>query len=112
MSDLSELRQLLLDKREELLNRVKALEKDIRHTDGPLNADFAEQAVELENSEVLDALDDEARLTLHMIDKSLKRMDAGEYEICTECGETIPEQRLKALPYTDLCVSCAELREH
>ena len=112
MSNLAELRQLLLDKREELLIRVKALEKDIRHTDAPLNADFAEQAVELENSEVLDALDDEARLTLRMIDRSLKRMDAGEYETCTECGATIPEQRLNALPYTDLCVSCAEQREH
>ena len=112
MSDLTELRRLLLEKRVELLTRVKALEKDIRHTDGPLNADFAEQAVELENSEVLDALDDEARLTLRKIDRSLKRMDSGDYEICTECGATIPEQRLRALPYTDLCVSCAEEREH
>jgi len=46
------------------------------------------------------------------IKQALRRMDEGEWEICSDCGSTIMSARLEALPTTTLCVGCAEAREH
>ena len=64
--------------------------------------------MERENDEVLDALEQEARRELQQIDRALARMDRGEYGTCTECGVEIPIERLRALPYADRCVKCAD----
>ena len=38
---------------------------------------------------------------------ALSRIDSGGYGICERCGDAIPVERLDALPYSTLCVSCA-----
>nr|WP_237688007.1 TraR/DksA C4-type zinc finger protein [Sneathiella sedimenti] len=45
-----------------------------------------------------------------MIKAALERIEAGNYESCSSCGEQINEARLEALPYTTLCISCARKR--
>ena len=40
------------------------------------------------------------------IDKALVKIDAGTYGICERCGQPIPKERLRALPYAALCVAC------
>jgi DnaK suppressor protein len=42
------------------------------------------------------------------IDAALKRLDAGTFGLCEECGGTISEQRLQAIPFTSVCAGCAE----
>jgi DnaK suppressor protein len=37
---------------------------------------------------------------------ALERLDAGEYGMCVECGETIAPARLQALPEVQTCVRC------
>lgn len=49
--------------------------------------------------------------TLAAIDEALARIEAGVYGICTICGSTIPKLRLNAIPYTPMCVECAEKSE-
>ena len=39
---------------------------------------------------------------------ALKRLDEGKYGICARCGNDINPERLKAIPYTTLCVNCQE----
>ncbi|MBY0228995.1 MAG: TraR/DksA C4-type zinc finger protein, partial [Gemmataceae bacterium] len=39
---------------------------------------------------------------------ALARLDAGTFGRCEECGGTIPQGRLDALPYVRYCVACAE----
>jgi RNA polymerase-binding protein DksA len=91
----------------ELLERHGRIARHTRHREEPLPQDFAEQAVELENQEVLEALDVEVADELRQIDRALERLDAGEYQHCNTCGEDIPGARLEALPTTSLCVDCA-----
>jgi RNA polymerase-binding protein DksA len=91
----------------ELLERHGRIARHTRHREEPLPQDFAEQAVELENQEVLEALDAEVEDELRQIDRALGRLDAGEYQQCKSCGEDIPGERLEALPTTSLCVDCA-----
>lgn len=49
--------------------------------------------------------------TLAKIDEALERISNGTYGTCTECGGVIPKTRLNAIPYTPLCIKCAELME-
>ena len=48
---------------------------------------------------------------LRQVNHALKLLDAGEYGICEDCGEPIPEPRLRAVPYATLCIECAEDEE-
>ena len=102
------IREQLLQRREELNRRIHRITQDVRHADGPLPSDFSEQAVERETEEVMDALGEAGRQELSQINRTLARIDKGEYGICANCGEPIPEARLKILPHSEYCVSCAE----
>jgi DnaK suppressor protein len=42
------------------------------------------------------------------IEEALERIKHGEYGICEDCGEPIPEQRLRLFPAAKLCVKCQE----
>jgi DnaK suppressor protein len=94
--------------REELINRIEAIDKDIHHKKEPVEKDFAEQVTQRENDEVLTAIDEEAQQTVQLIDAALTRIKEGSYGICAGCGIKIPDERLSALPYVTTCVSCAE----
>jgi len=98
----------LLALREELTNRIEAIESDIHHKKEPVEKDFAEQVTQRENDEVLLAIDGEAHQTVMLIDAALARIKNGSYGVCAKCGIEIPEKRLSALPYATTCVDCAE----
>ena len=102
------LRERLLAQRKELITRLDAIEADARHEHDPLEQDSAERSVQMENDEVLTALDDEGVVVLRQIEQALKLMDEGSYGVCVECGLEIPLGRLEAVPYTIHCVDCAE----
>ena len=40
------------------------------------------------------------------IDLALERLKAGTYGICEACDQTIPPERLSALPHASLCTAC------
>jgi RNA polymerase-binding transcription factor DksA len=46
--------------------------------------------------------------TLGMIDEALRRIENGVYAICMGCKGKIPKTRLNAIPYTPVCIKCAE----
>ena len=92
----------------EFSERIEALDKDIHHKEEAVEKDFAEQATQLENSDVLNALDNEARAMVIQIDKALLRIQNKTFGICEICGSKINEKRLDAIPFTSLCINCAE----
>ena len=97
------IRQKLTERYAEIWGR---LERIAREAGNPLDADFEEQAVERENDEALVALDNSIRAEMAQIEKTLARLDKGEYGICEECGDPITPKRLEALPYVSRCVDC------
>lgn len=102
--DRSSIQKSLLEKREELLSRLKAIQKDSRET---RDADFEEQALEAENDEVLTELGREALEEISQIDTALQRLEEGSYGACMVCGVTINSARLNALPFSTTCIDCA-----
>ena len=53
----------------------------------------------------------ETRAELKKISTALKKMEAGDYGICEECGLQIAQRRMEAHPYATACIDCAELEE-
>ena len=108
MEGYTEVSKLLQHRRTSLVSRLADIQRDAQRADKPLDRDFAEQAVERENDEVLDALETATRTEIDQIDDALQRIEQGSYGTCSLCGEPIPEGRLKILPFSDRCVSCAD----
>jgi DnaK suppressor protein len=48
---------------------------------------------------------------VNRIAAALERLDAGEYGLCVECGESIAPARLQALPEVTTCVRCQDRLE-
>lgn len=100
----TEIRAQLEQKKAELHERVAKIKADIT---GGLEADSKEQAAQLENQEVLDALANDGVQEISKITAALRRMDEGTFGICTECGGAIGEGRLKVRPFSSKCIDCA-----
>lgn len=103
-----DVRHLLTAQREDLQRRLDGVKSDLGQL---LDRDSSEQAVELENRGVLEALKSEAVAEIAAVENALRRLDEDTYGICTGCGETIPVGRLKARPHARFCIHCKESRE-
>lgn len=104
----ADFREQLVARRRELLARVQNIESNFRREDEPLEKDAEEQSLQIENDDVLKALDEAGRRELASVERALARMEAGTYGICVNCGEPIAPARLRALPAAELCIRCAE----
>jgi len=108
MSQYAQIQEQLLAKQAELTRRLERLKENL--TAGR-SADSQEQAQELENAEVVDALGNEARTEISKIAKALDQIKNETFGICGDCGETIPMARLVAQPFADRCIRCATAAE-
>jgi DnaK suppressor protein len=50
--------------------------------------------------------------TLGLIESALERIQDGSYGRCVQCEGAIPKARLNAIPYTPVCIKCAEKQEN
>ena len=108
-----ELRKMLEGRRRELVYEVQGKIRDGRRD----YANEREVLDEGESSEVDIQEEIEFALiqmkaeTLNKIDAALRRIGEGTYGECSECGDEIPEARLRALPFAVRCKDCEEARE-
>ncbi len=106
-----ELRSVLAQKRAELLSRIEqfgASPTEMSNLNfGKRIGDGTTYAVERMTGAY------QARTlyeTVKEIDQALARLDAGTYGLCEVCGEPIPDERLRAIPWAALCVPCSGRR--
>lgn len=52
------------------------------------------------------------KIRLQQVKDALRKHEAGEYGKCENCGREIDIARLEAIPYTSLCLDCAETRDY
>ena len=55
---------------------------------------------------VFESLEQRTFKEIDSIHVALKRIEDGNYGICTLCDEPIPEARLKAYPTAAICLAC------
>ena len=94
--------------KDDLETRLARYTAHQRREDGALDKDFEEQANQTQNDEVVDSLELEARAELAQVAHALERLKEGLGDACESCGGEIDPRRLQVLPYTTLCVNCAE----
>ncbi len=95
----------LIEMEKSLDGRLVGVARDLSSTH---SSDSAEQVTERENEDVLRNLQEETKLELKQVRAAIKRIEAGEYGVCSSCGEEISPARLEALPYATLCIKCAK----
>ena len=61
--------------------------------------------------ELDESLESNAGEIVREIDRALAKIDDGTYGRCARCGQEIPEERLEAVPYATLCVTCKQIEE-
>ncbi len=94
----------LLGRLAELDGRLHAIEAELEQ---PHSNDWDDMAIEREGDEVLERLGHTGLAEIRRIMAALKRVRAGSYGTCVECGMDISEERLDILPATPFCKTCA-----
>jgi DnaK suppressor protein len=110
-TDQEKIQKMLLDQRREIEMEVVSHGGTKADDSNSEFRDLEDRAAGL--SEVLldDAIAGRDVNLLEKIDLALERLEAGTYEQCASCGETIPLERLMAKPSASLCVSCQAAKE-
>lgn len=115
--DLGEARAALLLKRARLLAEISGLaaeERALAAAQGLLGRpgdDGSDTASELFEREIAEGLEQGARSHLLDVEAALKRLHAGRYGRCEDCGQPVDPERLKALPWASRCLACQRRAE-
>ncbi|MFA8444212.1 TraR/DksA family transcriptional regulator [Yoonia sp.] len=101
---LEERKKQIEDRVAELTANLQKIEDDL---DQPLPAHLEDQAIDLEDDEVLERLGRTQQQELRLLNDALKRIADGTYGVCAKCGDDISQARLDAVPYAMICRDCA-----
>lgn len=104
-----ECRGKLLETKEDILNRVQEVRKDLYFEDK--GGDEADQTARILNEKEILTLHDRLRQQLFEIEQALSRIEIGTFGVCEETEEQIEPERLRAIPWTRLSIEGAEIRE-
>ncbi|MCK0097368.1 TraR/DksA C4-type zinc finger protein [Yoonia sp. F2084L] len=102
--DITERRLQITARIKELTAHMQQISDDL---DQPLPADLEDQAIDLEDDEVLSSLGRANSQEVRLLHDALRRIEDGSYGICQKCGEDISHARLDAVPYAVICRNCA-----
>ena len=103
--NLEAFREALLQKKQELTEAAAVRPLQATMENNSRQGDMADQASG--NNEVHIALklrQTDAKI-LQAIEEALQRIEKGTYGVCRDCGEPIAEARLRAIPWTRVCIS-------
>jgi len=107
-SELNQHKKALVQKKQdlELAHGQKGILTGKPGTDG--HGDFADRSVAANEEEINIQLKQTDAKLIRAIEDALARVEAGTYGICRDCEEEISAARLKAVPWTKVCISCKE----
>ena len=109
--ELKQMKSLLLVRKNILLREVEERVKKYRDANNGKLTDIAEIASSVSNGDLETLIAEEDARELKQIEDALAKIRAGHYGICEQCGRSIKKARLKAIPFTMLCISCKEEEE-
>jgi DnaK suppressor protein len=101
----------LRKKQSEILNAFKRDKQAVNMQSDDGIQDLADKAASAYSKELNLSLSDGERNLIVLIEESFTRLDGGTYGTCTNCGATIGDKRLAAVPWTPFCIDCQELQE-
>ena len=116
---LRDFRKRLLEERakfaEELKTIARKSSKNPRDSSGDLSAytvHMADMSADTYEREMDVNIASSEQKVLYQIDEALKRLEEDAYGTCQQCNKPVSLSRLKAVPYTELCIQCQRTKEH
>jgi RNA polymerase-binding protein DksA len=117
--DLKIYKQLLTQIKEKLIDQIKHISEDTQKSQRDASGDIsgysfhmADVATDTYDREFSLGLASNDRELLYEIEEALKRIEEDKFGICEDCEKPINKSRLKAIPYTKLCLKCQAKREN
>jgi RNA polymerase-binding protein DksA len=117
--DTDHFRTLLEDERRRVQDAIEylhqehpgSLQDETEEISGTADNHLGETATATLDREIDYSLEENSGEVLEAIERALKRIDDGTYGTCVNCGKPIPEERLEALPWTELCIEDQRAQE-
>ena len=109
--DLRRLRQRLRERQSELLQAYISTTVDSRSRQIDGTEDYIDYAVSSYDREFLLSLTELEQNQLALVEAALKRLDANEFGLCTQCERPIPTKRLEVQPWARYCLRCQEVTD-
>lgn len=116
--ELKEYRKMLLERRAILMGDVEKLEGEALKTGSESSGDLstlplhmADMGTDSNEQDITLGLMESENEERQEIDEALERIDNGTFGVCEECEKNIPKTRLKAIPWTCLCITCKAKEE-
>lgn len=126
--ELEYFKQLIMEKRKEILEELSILKESIMDvTTGEYASENSTYSMHMEQG--TDAMEREKTFLfasregkfLNYLDDALRRIEKGTYGFCIECIDEpkylcktcplIPKERLEAVPHAQMCVECKNLKQ-
>ena len=108
--DTATYKESLIKKRAEILAAGGGV-KPLQETMSDVNSrqgDLADQAAGNNEVHIQLKLKQVDAKILQAIEEALVRLQKGTYGICRDCDEAIAPARLRAIPWTRVCITCKE----
>jgi len=110
--DLAKFRSRLTEERDRIKKSIKKHQESLDHrdnVDGMSHSNhMADQGTDEFRQEQMIGLMQSENRYLYRLEDALQRIEDGSYGVCELCEGPIAANRLEALPYTRMCIECAE----
>ena len=105
---IDKMQNLLLEQKEQILKSLAD-----KHSEYKKMVESGEPGDEVDviDGALLESLGAQDSNRLTMINNALERIKQGKYGICLKCHKEIPLERLEAIPYAFMCISCQSENE-
>ncbi len=92
--------------RKDLLGDVKKNRANSKEGADQQVADIADDAAQSYTRQLILNLGEQDREQLKLVEEAIEKINEGNYGICQQCEKSIPEARLKVVPFAIYCVVC------
>lgn len=106
--DITRFKKLLQERRQVILTSTEAVREKAMALDQAELPDEVDLASTEAGQSLSLRLRDRELVLLRKIDKTLKKIEEGEFGVCERCGEEIGAKRLEARPVAEMCIRCKE----
>ena len=117
-SELNDFKALLITRKAVLQGDVKTLEDEACKKGSDAAGDLstlpmhlADLGTDSHEQDVSLGLMESESDEIHEIQEAFERIKDGSFGLCETCRKKIPKERLKAIPYARLCISCKTKEE-
>jgi DnaK suppressor protein len=110
-ADSNKYRELLEQKKADLMARVRAARSDDQDADEEEAPDLGDRALSTMSRDLKFELTGTERNLLRRIQEALERIAAGGFGECQNCGKKVQPGRLEAVPWARHCIDCQELQD-